>query len=131
MRWKTGLGHRLSIANLPTNMLCGLVLLAACCPFPFHCCCRWFCHCGRSLEIIIIIAATGFRRAVFVVINHGRTHVSAGHETVAFAALLHGDELLRVHARVEKCDMVGVKVRTVVALSDVAHRALKEIQNYN
>ena len=28
MRWKTGLGHRLSIANLPTNMLCGLVLLA-------------------------------------------------------------------------------------------------------
>lgn len=28
MRWKTGLGNRLSIANLPTNMLCGLVLLA-------------------------------------------------------------------------------------------------------
>ena len=28
MRWKTGLGNPLSIANLPTNMLCGLVLLA-------------------------------------------------------------------------------------------------------
>ncbi len=28
MRWKTGLGNRLSIANLPTNMLCALSLLA-------------------------------------------------------------------------------------------------------
>ena len=28
MRWKTGLGNRLLVANLPTNMLCGLVLLA-------------------------------------------------------------------------------------------------------
>ena len=28
MQWKTGLGSRLSIANLPTNMLCSLVLLA-------------------------------------------------------------------------------------------------------